>query len=132
MRLRTTALLTAGLLAFALAGCGDDGDSPGPANGATPAVGENGTVEIDVVMGDMFYQPDSVEIPSGTTLIVNASNEGMVEHDFVIDGEDGTGLVQPGESATAEFGPFTEDTTAYCTVPGHREAGMEFEIRVTD
>jgi nitrite reductase (NO-forming) len=129
MRLRMTVLLTAAVLA--LGACGN-GDSPGPDNGATPATGENGTVEIDVVMGDMFYQPDGVEIPSGSTLVVNASNEGMVEHDFEIDGEGDTGLVDPGDSATAEFGPFTEDTVAYCTVPGHREAGMEFEITVTD
>jgi nitrite reductase (NO-forming) len=129
MNKRLIALVATAMLA--LVGCGN-GDSPGPGNGVTPAVGDNGTVEIDVVMGDMFYQPDGVEIPSGSTLVVNVSNEGMVEHDFELEDGEGTGLVDPGESATAELGPFTEDTIAFCTVPGHREAGMEFEITVTD
>jgi nitrite reductase (NO-forming) len=129
MSKRSFALLAAAGLA--LAACGDDGDSPGGGT-ATPAVGEDGRVEIDVVMGDIFYQPDSLEVPSGTTVVVNASNEGMIEHDFELEDGQGTGMVDPGESATAELGPFTEDTTAFCTVPGHQEAGMEFDIIVTD
>jgi nitrite reductase (NO-forming) len=118
--------------ALALVACGDDeGDSPG-GNGAAPVVGEDGTVEIDVVMGDIFYQPESVEIPSDATLVVHASNEGQIEHDFELEDGEGTGMVQPGETGEAELGPFSEDTVAFCTVPGHREAGMEFEINVTD
>jgi nitrite reductase (NO-forming) len=126
---RLIALSVAG--ALALAACGDD-DSPGPTDGAAPVVGEDGTVEIDVVMGDIFYQPDAVEIPSGTTLIVHASNEGQIEHDFEIDGYEGTGIVDPGEDATAEFEDLTESVEAYCTVPGHLEAGMVFDVTVTD
>jgi nitrite reductase (NO-forming) len=88
-------------------------------------------VAIDVVMGDIFYQPTGVEVPAGSTLTVHARNEGNLEHDFETDDGQTTGILQAGEEATETFGPFTEDTTAYCTVPGHREAGMEFEITVT-
>jgi nitrite reductase (NO-forming) len=119
------------VLAIVAAACGN-GDAPTD-EPAEPAVGgDNGTVEIDVVMGDIFYQPDSVEIPAGTTLVVNANNEGAIEHDFELEDGQGTGMVQPGESATGEIGPFDESTVAFCTVPGHREAGMEFDITVTD
>jgi nitrite reductase (NO-forming) len=120
-------LALVGLLA---AGC-DDGEAPTD-EGAAPAVGDEDVVAIDVVMGDIFYQPDSVEIPAGTSLEVNAVNEGDLEHDFELDDQSGTGILQAGEDTTAEVAPFDEDTTAYCTVAGHREAGMEFEIVVTD
>jgi nitrite reductase (NO-forming) len=128
MSTRITALL--GVLALTLAACGG-GDAPGPEGEAQPAVGEDGTVEIDVVMADILYQPDGVEIPSGTTLVVHARNEGNLEHDFHLEDGTGTGILAAGETATAEFGPFTASETAFCTVPGHREAGMEFEITVT-
>lgn len=113
-----------------LAAC--EGDSPGPEEEAQPATAENGSVEIDVIAGDIFYQPDGVEIPSGSTLVVNLSNEGALEHDFTTDEHAGTSVLPAGESETAEVGPFEESTVAYCTVPGHREAGMEFDITVTD
>jgi nitrite reductase (NO-forming) len=128
-----THLIALGLLALLAAGCGgDNGDAPTDET-AEPAVGEGAEeVTIDVVMGDIFYQPTGVEVPAGTTLVVNAVNEGAIEHDFEFDGGEGTGMLDPGDTTTAEFGPFEGTTTAYCTVPGHREAGMEFEITVSD
>jgi nitrite reductase (NO-forming) len=121
-----------GALALVLAACnGDGGDSPAPGEAAQPATGEDDSVEIDVVAGDIFYQPEGVEIPAGTTLVVHLNNEGALEHDFTTEDGQGTSVLQAGESETAEVGPFEESTTAFCTVPGHREAGMEFEITVT-
>ena len=129
MRKHLVAVLT--VLAAFTAACGTGGapvDEP-----AEPAVGDdNGTVEIDVVMGDIFYQPTGAAVPAGSTVVVNANNEGAIEHDFELEDGQGLGMVQPGESTSGELGPFEESTLAYCTVPGHREAGMEFEITVTD
>lgn len=123
--------LVALLVAVALlASCGN-GDEPADET-AEPAAGEDGSVEIDVLMGDIFYQPTGVEIPSGSTVVVNASNEGAIEHDFELDDGTGTGMLQPGESTSVELGPFTESTRAICTVPGHEAAGMVFEITVTE
>jgi nitrite reductase (NO-forming) len=129
MRKALTALLAA--LALLAAACNGNGDSPGPEGDAQPATGEDGSVEIDVITGDIFYQPEGVEIPAGSTLVVHVSNEGALEHDFTTEDGQGTDILQAGESETAEIGPFEESTTAFCTVPGHREAGMEFDITVT-
>jgi nitrite reductase (NO-forming) len=112
-----------------LAAC--NGDAPVPDEPAEPAVGDADSVEIDVVGGDIFYQPEGVEVPAGTTIVVHFSNEGALEHDFTTEDGQGTGVLEAGESETAEIGPFDESTTAFCTVPGHREAGMEFDITVT-
>lgn len=128
---RTAALAL--ILALLLAACGGgDGDASGPDDDAQPAAGEGGDVAIDVVMGDIFYEPQGVEVSSGGMLTVNVNNEGAAEHDFELEDGSGTGIVAPGESGSAELGPFEESTVAFCTVPGHREAGMEFDITVGD
>jgi nitrite reductase (NO-forming) len=125
----TARLVLAALLALALAAC-DQGEAPVEET-AQPATGDGDSVEIDVLAGDIFYQPEGVEIPAGSTLIVNLQNEGALEHDFTTEDGQGSGILQAGESETVEIGPFDSSTTAFCTVPGHREAGMEFEITVT-
>lgn len=129
MKFRAVTLLIA--LALALAGCGGNGNG----DDASEAVdggggGDSGSTEVDVTMVDIAYEPDSASVPSGETLVVNLTNEGELEHDFELEDGSGSGLVDPGASETVEVGPFTESTVAYCTVPGHREAGMEFEINV--
>jgi nitrite reductase (NO-forming) len=127
---RALPILVLGLLALLPAAC--DGDAPGPDEEASPAVPPNGAVEIDVIGGDTFYQPDGVELPTGSPLVVHFSNEGASGHVFATEDDPGTGMVDPGETETVEIGPFAESTVAFCTVPGHREAGMEFDITVTD
>lgn len=124
MKYRYLAVLT--VLALGLAACNGNGD----AELETAPVGDEGTVEIDVTAIDIDFQPESVAVPSGATLVVNLTNDGAIEHDFQLDDGSGSGMIQPGDSETFEVGPFTESTTAYCTVPGHREAGMEFDINV--
>jgi nitrite reductase (NO-forming) len=39
--------------------------------------------------------------------------------------------VKPGESQTADFGVIDAEAQAWCTVPGHKEAGMVLTIAVT-
>jgi nitrite reductase (NO-forming) len=123
MKFRHLAVLA--VLVLGLAACNGDG-----AELETAPVGEEGTVEIDVSMIDIDFVPASASVPSGATLVVNLTNDGAIEHDFELDDGSGSGMMQPGDAQTIEIGPFTESTTAYCTVPGHREAGMEFDINV--
>jgi nitrite reductase (NO-forming) len=113
--------LLIGLSAAALLmGCGGGGGSGGE------------TVEADIAMGDMFYEPASIEVPSGGRLAVTVTNEGSVQHDLKLDDGTGIDVVPAGGSDSGELGPFTESTVAFCTVPGHREAGMELDVTVTE
>jgi nitrite reductase (NO-forming) len=123
-------VLVLALLALLPAAC--NGDTPGPDEEVSPASAPNGVVEIDVIGGDIFYQPNGVEIPTGSPLVVHFANEGASAHVFATEDDPGTGMVDPGETETVELGPFQASTVAFCTVPGHREAGMEFDITVTD
>jgi nitrite reductase (NO-forming) len=67
---------------------------------------------IDVVAKDLFFEPASVEVPAGTELTVNLTNEGDQAHDFVIEGGEGTALVQPGASASVDLGVIAGDQLA--------------------
>jgi uncharacterized cupredoxin-like copper-binding protein len=76
-------------------------------------------------------------VPAGQEVTVELTSEAGVEHDFVVEDVDGADLdvvhADPGETAT---GTFTIDDagsyTFFCSVPGHREAGMEGSLEVVD
>jgi uncharacterized cupredoxin-like copper-binding protein len=137
--------LTAG--ALLLAACGSDAE-------ADP------TTELSVVGTDeLAFEPDAFTVPVGQEVTLELTSEG-VEHDLVIEdaaevghaGDMGHGdhddnsedhaegehdlhvaHADAGESATATF-QIDEPGSyeVYCSVPGHREAGMTATLEVTD
>lgn len=92
------------------------------------ATGEPLTVEIE--LGDLFVRPPAIDVPAGTEVIVNVTNTGQVPHDLKLNGATGTELIPPGGRATASLGVVSRAAQAWCTVPGHKEAGMVLDIRV--
>lgn len=94
--------------------------------------GPGGPVQtVAVELGDLYVKPDRVDVPFGTHLIVEVTNRGDQEHDLNLNGETGTDRLPPGESQTADFGVIDADAQAWCTVPGHKDAGMVLTIAVT-
>jgi nitrite reductase (NO-forming) len=116
--------LAISIVAIVVAG-GQDDEGP-PAGGGGPVQ----TVAVE--LGDLYVQPDRVEVPTGTRLQVEVTNNGDQEHDLNLKGETGTDRLQPSESQTTDFGVIDSDTQAWCTVPGHKEAGMLLDIVVTE
>jgi nitrite reductase (NO-forming) len=51
-------------------------------------------------------------------------------HDLKLEGRTGTELLPPGGKATVSLGVISQATQAWCTVPGHKEAGMVLDIKV--
>jgi uncharacterized cupredoxin-like copper-binding protein len=61
-------------------------------------------------------------------------NDGKIEHDLVIQGngvDEKTPTIQPGNSATldVDLKPGTYDV--YCSIPGHKQAGMDLKLTVS-
>jgi nitrite reductase (NO-forming) len=110
---------------------GDDDDSA-VAQQPTPTAQAGGSVPlvIDVELGELYVEPNRVEVPAGVTLVLNVTNAGAVQHDLKLDGTTGTAMLDPGASETIELGPFEESAQAWCTVPGHKQAGMLMDIVV--
>ncbi len=88
-------------------------------------------VTIDVELGDMYVSPSSVDVPGGAELVVRLVNHGSVPHDLKWNGTTGSDLLAPGSSAEVSLGVMTASGEAWCTVPGHKAAGMVLKVNVT-
>jgi plastocyanin len=140
---RTLALTAvAAIAALGLAACGgDDDDDNGataaaPANTATAGGGGGGgsTVDISTPSGsDLAYDQSDVTAKAGSVTI-NFDNQQSTPHDVKV--EDSSGVEVGGTdeissttaNATVDLQPGTY--TFFCSVPGHREAGMEGTLTV--
>jgi len=133
------------LAALALVACGGDDDSTTGAEETTPPAQENGGEKEKEAEGGTAGSGASVDIeadPSGSLayttdeatakvgkVTVNFTNSSPVPHDVRIEdsgGEDvgGTEVIsESNESATVNLKP--GEYTFYCSVPGHRQGGME-------
>lgn len=109
---------------------GDEDEASANLQPAPAAAGASVPLAIDVELNDLYVKPARIEVPAGTTLVLTVTNRGGVQHDLHLDGETGTAMLAPGASETIEFGPVEESAQAWCTVPGHKQAGMVMDIVV--
>ena len=80
-----------------------------------------------ITAAEFVYGTAAFEVEAGEPFSVQISNQGMLEHDITIEGfESEFGLhVLPGEDNIATYAMHDAgEYTYYCTVLGHREAGM--------
>jgi nitrite reductase (NO-forming) len=120
-----------GVLALALGVIGvaiAAGQSGQRAAGA--AEGAGGVTEFDVTLADISLTPSMIEVPAGEAITVHVTNNGKLDHDFKVMGTTGTAMLKAGETTDVVIGPFDADTEAWCTVAGHKEAGMKLGIHV--
>jgi nitrite reductase (NO-forming) len=97
-------------------------------DGQAVAAGEPVTLEI--TLGDLFVEPSEITVPAGTDLTLVVTNDGAMPHDLQLGDGTGTPMLAPGESVEQSFGVLSSTTQAWCTVPGHKEAGMVLDIIV--
>ena len=81
---------------------------------------------LDLVAIDIAYDQTELSGSADTEFTITITNNGAGVHDFVIDELDiNSGPIQPGESVTVTINAPAGAYTYYCSVPGHRQAGME-------
>lgn len=85
-------------------------------------------VDVVVVMEDIYFEPDRIEVAAGEQVEFLLVNEGGIVHDLVTD-EWESGEIRPGRTGVVTA-TFTESVVAWCSIPGHQDAGMELEIVV--
>jgi plastocyanin len=148
---KLVAFLTLALAAFALVACGDsseDSSTTATNGGSTESSAETGgaaqeeaggsgaaaTLKFEAdPNGELAYTTTSASAKAGT-VTVEFNNPQSLTHDVAIESSGGeevgkTELIADGsDTATVDLKPGTY--TFYCSVPGHREAGMEGTLTV--
>jgi uncharacterized cupredoxin-like copper-binding protein len=130
------------LAALALVACGGGSDTTGEETAAAPETtkeAEGGsagasTLEFEAdPSGSLAYTTDEATGKAGKAT-VNFTNQSPIPHDVALEDESGEMiaetevLAEGSDSTTAELKP--GKYTFYCTVPGHRQAGMEGTLTV--
>ena len=121
--------------ALGLAACGDDEEEPAPAaetETTVEAEGEAVTLEADPD-GALAYVQDQLDASAGAVTI-EFDNPSSTGHDVVVEDAQGAEVTRTDviseDSATAAGEFKAGDYTYFCSVSGHREAGMEGTLTV--
>ena len=100
------------------------------AGGGKPAVEKNGTLQIDAdPTGQLAFVTDSAQGTPGQ-ITVKMANKSGTPHDIVIDGKGKGEIVQNGGVSQFQADFTAGSYTFYCSVPGHRQAGMQGKLTV--
>lgn len=99
----------------------------------TVAVPGGPTRTVAIQLGDMHIIPANITVPAGTRLILQVTNTDDIRHDLYIDAGPQTPLLTPEQTARLDLGTLNHTHTlhGWCTVPGHKAAGMTMTITVT-
>lgn len=113
----------------------DDSAAPATAGSAAAngiAAADSGNVapvSFSIELGDLYIKPASIDVPAGAKVVLHVTNKGAQDHTLALEGADEP-LIKPGGSVDRTWGGFTKSTQAWCTVPGHKDAGMLLSINV--
>lgn len=98
------------------------GTSSADGEAAEPDVSETVTV---TAFDDFSFTPDAITIPADVDAQITVTNEGFMQHDFIIeDTEYGTSLLNAGESEDLFVNLTSGTYRIICSVPGHEASGM--------
>jgi nitrite reductase (NO-forming) len=85
---------------------------------------------VDAVVG-FDVTPDRLLVDRGTHLVLDVVNDGDEIHDLALEGGPRTDRLDPGQSQPLDLGVITSSPPdLYCTLPGHKSAGMTLDIQI--
>lgn len=97
-----------------------------------PPTVANGARSVEIVAGSLAFRPGALEVAAGENVAVTLRSTD-VAHDLTIDDPGFHVHVDAGETEKVGLRIDTPGTyRAYCSVPGHRAAGMELVLTVTE
>jgi uncharacterized cupredoxin-like copper-binding protein len=79
-----------------------------------------------IELGEMYIAGDLTAPADGSLMVVNA---GAAPHNLTVEAGPHTPDLNGGDAYEMPLAPLTPATyTVFCSIPGHREAGMEAEL----
>ncbi|MFA1538285.1 multicopper oxidase domain-containing protein [Actinomadura monticuli] len=119
--------ITTGVLLTALA----VGVTAGSGDSSPQTVSASGTRVVEVSLVDMRIRPGTIEAEPGTRLVLRVTNKDAMRHDLRLESGQATPMLGRGESATLTLPEVKDTIDGWCTVPGHRAAGMTMQIKAS-
>lgn len=90
---------------------------------ATPVMDAGASVSVTLVNGEI--QPAELTIAADTDVTIAVASNGSIGHNFTVENTDfATETLDPGMSEDLVVNLAAGTYTYFCSVPGHREAGM--------
>ena len=124
MRQRSTLIALFAAASLMLAACGGNGNGDDAADG-------NGATSITIIGTEFEFDPADVTIAADTPVEIILDNQGVVEHDWTIDELGVEIYADAGETVSGTVTAAAGTYEVYCSIPGHREAGMVGTLTVT-
>lgn len=82
---------------------------------------------------DFAFRPASIRVKAGDPVNLRLVNSGRITHDLYVPALGFQVTVAPGQEVVAELPAAPPGTYEfYCTLPGHREAGMRGTLVVDE
>jgi uncharacterized cupredoxin-like copper-binding protein len=100
------------------------------AGSGKPAVEKNGSLEVDADPGGQLAFVTNKASGTAGEITVKMANKSGTPHDIVIDGKGKGQVVQNGGVSQFKANFTAGSYTFYCSVPGHRQAGMQGTLTV--
>lgn len=125
-----------------LAACSSDDNSKSSDKGSSDKAAsdngssDNGSTEagsVSVELKEYEIIPDEIEAAaSGGKVTFAVKNTGTLEHDFTVEGYEDQKIAinKAGDSASGSMTLAPGEYVTYCSVPGHRDMGMEGTMTV--
>ncbi|MDF3146182.1 multicopper oxidase domain-containing protein, partial [Streptomyces sp. T21Q-yed] len=98
----------------------------------TAGAGSGTTRTVAVTLADMRIRPARIEVAAGTALRLKVTNTDAQRHDLKVEDGPATPMLAQGDTRVLDLGQVTENREAWCTLPGHKAAGMTMNIVVKD
>ncbi|MEU7171940.1 multicopper oxidase domain-containing protein [Micromonospora tulbaghiae] len=99
---------------------------------ATPDVSWNGnTTTVTVTADRMRFHPDTITVAAGNRLIIELANTDRRRHDLVLATGPKSPSLASGHTARLDAGVIGGTVEGWCSLPGHRQAGMRLTITAT-
>ena len=90
-------------------------------------------MDLTLTATDIAYDTSEFSAKINQKININFVNEGVLEHNFIIDEFGVDNLLKSGEHVAIFFTPQQPGSYEfYCNVAGHLEAGMKGTLRVTE
>ncbi|SDT80178.1 multicopper oxidase domain-containing protein [Actinoplanes derwentensis] len=89
------------------------------------------TTTVAVTADGMRFHPDHITVPAGDRLVIDLTNRDHRRHDLVLATGATTGSIGPGAGTSLDAGIIGSTVDGWCSLPGHRQAGMTLTITTT-